>query len=678
MKKLRLLKIMGSVMIIILFLASCEAFSPEEPSQEVIETAAAETQIAVQTETAVAEVEQKAQEVAQTQTAFAELEPEPTDTPEPTPTRTEEQTDPVADRCHWAGFVRDITIEDSTILNPRQVFTKIWRLENIGTCTWNTNFQVSFESGNQMGAPATSSLPQAVEPGETVDISIDMTAPASPGTYTGYWMLVSETGEVFGLGDDASSPFWVRIRVTEEDEYVVYNLAENYCQAGWRSSAVDPIHCPSEEDLEMGFVQAVDQPRLEDGKVYHQPAILTYPDFGESGYMVGRYPPLLIEEGDSFRATIGCLHNATSCNVNFTLRVLEPGVGFHTLGMWHEIYDGLIYPIDVDLSEFAGMEVELTLSAIAVDDTKDNYALWVDPRVVRGTDPDTPYNRARFIDDITIEDSTVLDPEQPFTKTWRIRNVGTNNWDAGYKVIFSSGNQMGAPSSVTLPHIVEPGDSVDISIDMTAPASPGTYTGYWMLVSDTGEVFGLGDDASSPFWVRIRVTEEDEFLVYNLAENYCQAGWLSRVVDPIQCPSDEDLRAGFVQSVDQPRLEDGKVYDQPAILTYPNFGESGYMVGRYPPLLIEEGDSFRATIGCLHNATSCNVNYTLRVLEPGIGFHTLGMWHEVYDGLIYPIDVDLSEFAGMEVELTLSVIAVDDSMDNFALWIDPRVVREAD
>jgi len=383
MKKVKLLSLITGLVVISLLMASCETIMPEEPSQETIETVAAETQMAAQTETAVIEVEQKAEQLAQTETAIAEMEDEPVASPEPTPSPTDKPTDPVEEVCNRAVLVKDITIEDSTILNPRQIFTKIWQFENIGNCTWSTEYQVAFYSGNQMGAPSTINLQQAVEPGETVDISIDMIAPSSPGTYTGYWMLVSDTGEEFGVGDDASTPFWVRIRVTEEDEIVVYNLAENYCQASWRSSVVDPIQCPSEENVEEGFVQAIDSPQLEDGNVYNQPAILTYPDFGESGYMVGRYPPLQIEEGDSFRATIGCLHNAASCNVNYTLRVLEPGVGFHTLGMWHEVYDGLIYPIDVDLSEFAGMEVELTLSAIAVDDTLDNYALWIAPRVVR-------------------------------------------------------------------------------------------------------------------------------------------------------------------------------------------------------------------------------------------------------------------------------------------------------
>ncbi len=386
-KNIKSFAAIAALVILALILVSCEAVLPEEPSPEEIETAAAETQAAIQTETAVAELEQEATDIALTQTAIAEPtdtpepEPTPTDTPEPDPTPVEPDV-----RENWAAFVADITVEDSTVFDPGESFLKIWRLRNRGTSTWTTSYQAVFTDGYRMSAPSAIELPETVAPGETFDLGLEMVAPTTPGQYTGYWMLMSDTGEIFGVGADGNSPFWVRIRVTEEDEVIVYNFAENCGLAGWESSVVDPIVCPSAEDIENGFVQEVDSPRMENNVVYNQPSLLTYPDFGESGYMVGRYPPILIEEGDHFRATIGCQFEATDCFVNFTLRVLEPGVGFTTLGMWLNEYDGSVFPIDVDLSDFAGQEVEITLSAIAADDTYDNYAIWIYPRLVRIVD----------------------------------------------------------------------------------------------------------------------------------------------------------------------------------------------------------------------------------------------------------------------------------------------------
>jgi hypothetical protein len=130
--------------------------------------------------------------------------------------------------------------------------------------------------------------------------------------------------------------------------------------------------------------------------------------------------------------------------------------------------------------------------------------------------------------------------------------------------------------------------------------------------------------------------------------------------------------------VENPRLENGAVAEGLALLTYPAQGESGYVVGRFPGLEIEEGDHFRATIGCQYGAEACDVRYTLRVAVTGEGLDLLGQWHEVYEGLYYPVDVDLSAYAGMEVDLILSVIATDDTGENYAFWLNPRVVREAE
>lgn len=678
-KKFRLLAI-GVGLLLTVILTSCQVLMTETPVENAVETLVQQTLASNPTST------------AEGQENGEETQPSPTPTPQATPTMTPTSTDSSDtssnsnsdNLCNQARFVEDVSVEDRTTFDPNEPFTKIWRLENMGECTWNTDYQIVFESGYDLGAKRSKDLPQNVEPGETVDIHLSMYAPASPGIFTGYWMLQDEDGDSFGVGEDAEAAFWVRIRVTEEDESIVYNFANNICEAGWESSVEEDIPCPSSENLEQGFVQQVNMPRLEDGAIYDEPTILAYPDAGEGGYMVGRYPYIEIERGDHFRATIGCQSGAQDCDVSYTLRIAQPGEGFTRLGRWHEIYEGLYYPIDIDLSEYAGEEISIVLSTIAVDDSGDNYALWLDPRIVREIETPAPTrtpqpqevcNAAAFIEDVTVEDRSLFNPNDSFTKIWRLRNVGNCSWTTDYQVVFVSGYQMGAPAQVNLTELIPPGETIDIRLDMFAPDSPGTHTGYWMLEDEDGNVFGVGDDADAPFWVRIRVTEEDENNVYNLATNICQAGWESSTTEEIACPSAEHFEDGFVQWVDNPRLEDGNVQDQPAILTYPDRGRGGYMVGRFPYLTIEEGDHFKATIGCQYDSDGCNVRYTLRILRSGEGFDRLGSWREVYDGLYYPIDVDLSDFAGQEVSITLSAIAVDDTGENYALWVDPRIVN---
>ncbi len=64
--------------------------------------------------------------------------------------------------------------------------------------------------------------------------------------------------------------------------------------------------------------------------------------------------------------------------------------------------------------------------------------------------------------DVTIPDDTVLQPGQPFTKIWRLRNIGTCTWTQAYRVELFSGDAMGAASSVPLAHEVLSGQGIDI------------------------------------------------------------------------------------------------------------------------------------------------------------------------------------------------------------------------
>lgn len=112
-----------------------------------------------------------------------------------------------------AGTPLDVTIPDDTPIFPGQRFVKTWRLVNLGACVWDSTYSVVWVSGDNL-APFTSyALCNRVFPGESVDISIEMVAPLWQGRYTGYWMLRSPSGKLFGLGPAGNAPFWVRIQV---------------------------------------------------------------------------------------------------------------------------------------------------------------------------------------------------------------------------------------------------------------------------------------------------------------------------------------------------------------------------------------------------------------------------------------------------------------------------------
>jgi len=104
------------------------------------------------------------------------------------------------------AFIADLTIPDDTVLNPRQDFTKIWRFQNTGTCTWDASYRFVFVQGDSMGGAA-ASISGTVRPGETYDMSIAMRSPSTPGRYGGLWQMVNGKNVPFG------TRVWVKIRI---------------------------------------------------------------------------------------------------------------------------------------------------------------------------------------------------------------------------------------------------------------------------------------------------------------------------------------------------------------------------------------------------------------------------------------------------------------------------------
>lgn len=107
----------------------------------------------------------------------------------------------------------DVTVPDGTEVEPNDTFQKTWQLKNVGSTTWTTNYSLVFVSGDQMGGPTTTKLPYEVPPEQSIDLSVNLTAPDEPGTYRGYWILQNANGQSFGIGDDFKQTFWVEIEV---------------------------------------------------------------------------------------------------------------------------------------------------------------------------------------------------------------------------------------------------------------------------------------------------------------------------------------------------------------------------------------------------------------------------------------------------------------------------------
>jgi hypothetical protein len=102
--------------------------------------------------------------------------------------------------CYAMTFVSDVSIPDGMIIAPGSQFTKTWRVRNDGNCVWDKNYSVELDQGDPMGTVTKFPLTKTVLPGDNYDISIDMTAPATDGIYTGYWHIATPYGGYMGVG----------------------------------------------------------------------------------------------------------------------------------------------------------------------------------------------------------------------------------------------------------------------------------------------------------------------------------------------------------------------------------------------------------------------------------------------------------------------------------------------
>jgi hypothetical protein len=97
--------------------------------------------------------------------------------------------------CNQASLVEDVSIPNGTVLVINQAFTKVWRLKNTGSCTWTSDYQLVFVSGEPMNSPSEQPLTSGiVRPNETADVSVNLVAPAIAGTYHGTWKIIDPKG----------------------------------------------------------------------------------------------------------------------------------------------------------------------------------------------------------------------------------------------------------------------------------------------------------------------------------------------------------------------------------------------------------------------------------------------------------------------------------------------------
>ncbi len=92
---------------------------------------------------------------------------------------------------------------DYSNVTTGKVFNIIWRLRNVGTTTWNTNYVYRFYSAsNKISTSANGyNLPASVPPNGEVELKAVATASGTPGTYDTRWVITNAEGVNFGSFD---------------------------------------------------------------------------------------------------------------------------------------------------------------------------------------------------------------------------------------------------------------------------------------------------------------------------------------------------------------------------------------------------------------------------------------------------------------------------------------------
>jgi hypothetical protein len=299
----------------------------------------------------------------------------------------------VAIPCDRASFVEDVTYKDGTEVAPGATFVKTWKLRNTGSCTWNSSYAVVFVRGDSLGAPASVQLTTgSVAPNQEVEVSVAMRAPETPKEYEGRWRLRNSSNEIFGVGNNGDSDFWVKVNVavpvtptptatSTPAATVNYNFTERAPGAEWRN-ATTLLPWGDPDDDSPGLAVTLENVRANDGRTYSK-ALATYPQFITDGIITGKFPAYTVQSGDRFRSNLGFRENCGTGRVKFQLSYQEGEGAVVPLREWTKSCDSSLLFVEVDLSALAGRSLNFILGVHTDGPHAFDRVIWIEPQIVR-------------------------------------------------------------------------------------------------------------------------------------------------------------------------------------------------------------------------------------------------------------------------------------------------------
>jgi hypothetical protein len=101
--------------------------------------------------------------------------------------------------CRDSAFIADITYPDGTIVEDDVWISKRWSIQNVGTCAWDDGFSLEPVTGDATRSwVIDEKIYKKVEPGEIVEIELDLRTPKKGGEWGGCWRMMGDDGYFFG------------------------------------------------------------------------------------------------------------------------------------------------------------------------------------------------------------------------------------------------------------------------------------------------------------------------------------------------------------------------------------------------------------------------------------------------------------------------------------------------
>lgn len=612
--------------------------------------------------------------------------------PEPlvlTPTPTLPPT-PAPETCiDRATFVADVTFPDNSVVRAGQSFEKIWRMRNSGTCTWTREYSLVFISGHSMGITGLIPLTGSVTPGATADLAVKLIAPAANGTYRSNWMIRNDRAQGFGIGEAGDKPFWVQIIVSPAGQAVGGTWRGEYFSNRELKGTPTVVRQDPVIDFDWGRNAPASGVTVDNfsvrwtGKINLDASTYRFRVLVDDGARLWIDGILVIDawkDGSARELTgdLGVAKGEHTVKLEYYDRTHDARVRL----LWEKTSSSS-YP-EWKAEYFNNRELDGNPALVRNDKQVD--FTWGSGAAAVGLQTDNfsaRWNRTVKFDAGTYRFYARADDG---IRVWVDGERIINEWhDSAGTTTYSADRTLSGSRPIRIEYYERSGNAkVAVWWERLANTPTPTVTVTPTTPAPTTEVPPTEPPTEVPTTpvpptdVPPTPTETPPVgpqITLDLVSTICSAVW-NNGSEQLSCPGNAGAHSGYAVTVLNPTLEDIPGSGS-GLLTVPEDVENGNISGTYPAYLVQHGDHFKATLGCLSGNPACQVIFQLYQWPDGQPESPalLGQWSESADGTTTSVDIDLSALAGNSVHFILVVKADGSATGDAAVWLRARIVN---